>query len=782
MECIRRRADQVILDITYKLCNLECNTTSDDDIIYDKDNIHPSTALIQLLFTKSPDGTDNDKCLFHHLSYETKKHMHEIILEHIKQLKEFVHHEMELIQLIISNQYNNDEDIYLFIIQTFNWVNTLFDEKMVDDWDKDQYGPMILIMIDGILKMNNYTNIRDKYLDVIYDTLDTIFRVYKHQKIFKGICKDNYVYMFVLVFKQYSFQDQRGKELKKVISQTIRKELWVDESNDQWDSQVSCDFFKEYITTIFMDAHNYDYFIPPEQPNDLINVQYWNGWKKEERELIADQLRVFSAYHHPKILSILFQHFKQCLTQTWKDKLIVLNLLNMLETWSLPDHRAKKWIKYFSIDFLKTVISETLKEDNILVQCELLEFIKQFGIVPYYWKRKMIIKSIEFRDIIKEAFNHIIINQASPPHPRLLYSLINACDDSSDSPGIQIKQIFSTEPFWQEYIVNLVLKSVQSNQKVVISRALALITRYPVPQFTTNLKALSTTVIALLDRFQIDDDILSGVIRFFNHTHQLGFKETNQLIQRILFSQQYEPIQINHFVERSLIKWIGDSANNLSIYLPTIMKRIIDQQIEYFCIDSFLIMYKQPHQATNQYIQHLITIAIQLNTSDVIEKTKIAELLSILFTRTVEYKGGNITTDQILQIIDLIVQTQLQSGGYGDGHTEVGDLIKILVSMDDQWNTIEMISSRVIDRVVDCINQNMESEHLSKSGVELVVDFYNLANPIVPPIITISPTTEKISYFEWIDRLILVFKKSYDHSYHKDIIKKLKLLKENKLK
>ncbi|EGG22982.1 hypothetical protein DFA_05112 [Cavenderia fasciculata] len=29
MECIRRRADQVIPDITYKLCNLECNITVD---------------------------------------------------------------------------------------------------------------------------------------------------------------------------------------------------------------------------------------------------------------------------------------------------------------------------------------------------------------------------------------------------------------------------------------------------------------------------------------------------------------------------------------------------------------------------------------------------------------------------------------------------------------------------------------------------------------------------------------------------------------------------------
>ncbi|EGG22970.1 hypothetical protein DFA_05100 [Cavenderia fasciculata] len=35
----------------------------------------------------------------------TSKHMHELLLNHIKQSKEeFVHHEMELIQLMLSNQ------------------------------------------------------------------------------------------------------------------------------------------------------------------------------------------------------------------------------------------------------------------------------------------------------------------------------------------------------------------------------------------------------------------------------------------------------------------------------------------------------------------------------------------------------------------------------------------------------------------------------------------------------------------------------------------------------
>ncbi|EGG22987.1 hypothetical protein DFA_05117 [Cavenderia fasciculata] len=74
---------------------------------YDKDNTHPVTALIQLLFTKSPDGTENDKCLFHHLSYETKKHIHELLLNHIKQLRKFNNHEIELIQLIYQDRPTN---------------------------------------------------------------------------------------------------------------------------------------------------------------------------------------------------------------------------------------------------------------------------------------------------------------------------------------------------------------------------------------------------------------------------------------------------------------------------------------------------------------------------------------------------------------------------------------------------------------------------------------------------------------------------------------------------
>ncbi|EGG22968.1 hypothetical protein DFA_05098 [Cavenderia fasciculata] len=603
IECIRQRADQVILDITYKLCNLERNTAApddDDDLIYDKDNTHPSTALIQLLLIKSPNGTDNDKCLFHHLSYETKKHMHQLVLNHIKQLKKFVNYEMGLIQLMLSNHYH------------------------------------------------------------------------------------------------------RGKDLKRSILQTASRRL----SLSEWDSPTGCEIFKEYIKMIFLDAHNDDYFIPPQLPSDHMNVKKWKK-DPQEREIITNQIRSFTVTHHQQVLSILFEHFKQYLTQTsWKDKLIVLKLLNMFNYNNMDYKKGEdcKWKTYFSIDFLKTVISETLKEDNVLVQCELVEFIKQFCSIPYYLD--MIVDSIEFRDIIKEAFNHIIINQASP-YPRLLYFLIKACDPCNYRLGQQIKRIFKTEPFWQEYIVNL------------------------------SLKALSTTIITLLDRFKNDKDILDHVIRFFNHTHRLGLKEINQLIQRILFSkqQQYQPDQINRFVNVYLIEWICRVEKKFSIYLPSVMKRIIiDQPITIdFWIDGLLSLYQQSNA------------------------------------------GGNITTDQISQIIDLIVQTANQKDR--DYYSEIGQLIKILVSMDDQWNTIAMISSRVIDMVVDWINQNMELGNESfHSAAELVVDFYDQIN-IIPPSITISPTTEKISYSEWIDRLILVF-----HSYyHRDIIKKLKQLKKKKI-
>ncbi|EGG22973.1 hypothetical protein DFA_05103 [Cavenderia fasciculata] len=779
--------------------------------IYDKDNIHHVTGLIQLLLIKSPNGTDNDKCLFPQLSYETKKHMHELLLNHFKQLRRFNNHEMELIQLMLSNHYNNDKDIYLFIIQTFNWFNVWLSKK-VKYRNKDQYGSLSLIMIHGIIRMNNYdAHIRDKYLDVIYDTLDTIFRVYGDGEIFSSIIHGP-IYMFLLVLKEYSFQDQRGRELKRRISNIVfndlSKRLF---SFDEWDSQIGCDFFKDYITIVFLDAHNDQYFIPPEQSNDYMDVEDWkkdNRTRVEERELLCKQIRSFSTDYHPIVLSILFEHFKKCLTQTsWKDKLIVLKLLNMFDYNNMDYKKGKecKWKTYFSFDFLKTVISETLKEDNVLVQCELVEFIRLFCYIPYY--RWMVVDSIEFRDIIKEAFIYII-DQASSPHPRLIYFLIEACDPRAYGRlGRQIKEIFYTDPFWQECIVNLVLKSVQSNHK--------------------SLKALSTTIIALLDSFQKDKDILDHVIGFFNHTHQLGFKETNQLIQRILFSkqqQQYQPDQINRFVNVYLVGWIGNSASNLSIYLPLVMKRILGQPIDQDCIRSLLILYKQSHKSTNQYIQYLITPIIQLYTNtkidNVNEKTNVAELLSLLFTRTVEYKGihhqestrlfqqildtftapptpsslypfniiyhnikrlcvitdivqqiivtrGNITTDQILQIIDLIVQTLqlIHSNDNNREHlSEIGQLIQILVSMDYQWNTIAMISSRVIDMVVDWINQNMELGHKSfHSTVELVVDFYDQIN-IIPPSITISPTTEKISYSEWIDRLILV-ETGYGHSY-----------------
>ncbi|EGG22969.1 hypothetical protein DFA_05099 [Cavenderia fasciculata] len=759
MKHLQQRADQVILDIVYRVCNLECNIASDDgdDLIYDqKQSLHPSLALIYLLFIQLPDGTENDKCLFHHLSYETKKHMHEIILEHIKQLKEFVHHEMELIQLMLSNQY-------------------------------------------GIIRMNNYdAHIRDKYLDVIYDTLDTIFGVYKDPNISKSVCRDKPVYMFLLVLKEYSFQDQR-----------------------------------EYIKTIFLDAHNDGYFIP-QQPNDYMDAEDWNNplfydnvFDSEEysdieyeKPIIAKKIRSFKATQH-QVLSILFEHFNRCLTQTsWKDKLIVLKLLNMF------DHVYKDWKTYFSIDLLKTVISESLKEDNELVQCELLEFIYQFCNMPYYIK--MFVNNIEFPDIIKEVFNHII-NQASP-YPRLLSSLIKVCEDRRNHNQFaseMLKKLFPTELLWQECIVNLTLKSVQSNHWEVIDSAISFVytfTYHHIPQFTS-LKALSTAIIGLLDRFQNDDNILEHVLEFFDRIIvQLGFKEINQLVQRILFSKQYQPDQIDNFVSVYLIQWIGKSVNNLSIYLPSAMKiLLLDQPIDrYFCIDSLVKMYKQPHKTTNQYIQHLITPMIQLHASPTTythttEKAKASKLLSLLFTRTVEYKGihhqestllfqqildslaeaipydlsrtdpdvlellryhlaaatkmveqiilrrGNITTDQILQIIDLIVQAQ---------HYTISTYLEFRRSWDE-LPEIDILGYRL-----DQSKYGINKKRLP-SKVELVIDFYDELN-IFPLSITMSPT-EEISYSEWIDRLMVALEKNTSYS-PRDLTKELKQIKEKLIK
>ncbi|EGG22971.1 hypothetical protein DFA_05101 [Cavenderia fasciculata] len=805
MKDLQQRADQVILDIAYRVCNLEYNIASDDDddLIYDqKQSPHPSLALIYLLFIQLPDGTENDKCLFHHLSYETKKHMHELLLNHIKQSKEFIHHEKELIQLMLSNQY-------------------------------------------GIIRMNNYdAHIRDKYLDVIYDTLDTIFGVYKDPNISKSVCRDKPVYMFLLVLKEYSFQDQRGKELKRMISQTVFLEL----SDTEWTNQISCDFLKEYIKTIFLDAHNDGYFVP-QQPNDYMDAEDWNNPLfyanvfdskkysdiKYEKPMLAKKIQSFKATQH-QVLSILFEHFNRCLTQTsGKDKLIVLKL------WNMFNHKSIEWKTYFSIDLLKTVISESLKEDNELVQCELLEFIYQFCNMPYYID--MLINSIEFRDIINDVFNHII-NQA-PPYSRLLSSLIKVCDqdchNKNQFASLMLKKLFPTEPLWQECIVNLALKSVQSNHREVIDSAISFVytfTYHHIPQFTS-LKALSTAIIGLLDRFQNDDKILEHVIELFGRIIvRLGPKEINQLVQRILFSKQYKQNQINTFVRRYLIQWIGKSVNNLSIYLPSAMKIILlHQPIDRYSIDRLVIMYKQPHKTTNRYIQHLITPMFQLHASpttysNTTEKAKASQLLSILYTRTAEYKGihhqestllfqqildslaeampsdlsrtdpdalellryhlaaatkmvkqiilreGNITTDQILQIIDLIVQAQHYTiNTYSefrrswDELPEIDILVKILVSMDDQWNTIEMIASSVIDMVVDWINQNMGSTKSDLSSkVELVIDFYDQLN-IVPPSITISPT-EEISYSEWIDRLMVALEKNTR------LTKELKQIKE----
>ncbi|EGG22979.1 hypothetical protein DFA_05109 [Cavenderia fasciculata] len=611
MKDLQQRADQVILDIVYRVCNLECNIASDDgdDLIYDqKQSPHPSLALIYLLFIQLPDGTDNDKCLFHHLSYETKKHMHELLLNHIKQSKEFVHHEKELIQLILSNQY-------------------------------------------GIIRMNNYdAHIRDKYLDVIYDTLDTIFRVYKDPNISKSVCRDKPVYMFLLVLKEYSFQDQRGKELKRMISQTVFLEL----SDTEWTNQISCDFLKEYIKTIFLDAYNDGYFVP-QQPNDYMDAEDWNN---------------------PLFYANVF------------------------------DSKKYSDIK---------VISESLKEDNELVQCELLEFIYQFCNMPYYID--MLINSIEFRDIIKDVINHII-NQASP-YPRLLSSLIKVCDQDcynhNQFASEMLKKLFPTEPLWQECIVNLALKSVQSNHREVIDSAISFVytfTYHHIPQFTS-LKALSTAIIGLLDCFQNDDKILRTV-EYKGIHHQ----ESTLLFQQIL--------------------------DSLAKAMPSNLSR------------------------TNPDVLELLRYHLAAATK-MVEQIILGE--------------GNITTDQILQIIDLIVQAQHYTiNTYSefrwswDELPEIDILVKTLVSMDDQWNTIEMISFHVIDMVVDWINRYLRSTKSDlPSKVELVIDFYDQLN-IVPPSITISPR-KKISYSEWIDRLIVALEKNTSYS-PRDLTEELKQIKE----
>ncbi|EGG15570.1 hypothetical protein DFA_10412 [Cavenderia fasciculata] len=525
-----------ILKYVYMVCQLNVNNNNNN-------NNWIREICLQLindcLLTRSQD------CILDDLTNETKIAIRSMILDTFER-------NLRLVCLLLVNHYDsgrNDEEIFrIGIIKWFNNRNNNNNNNIC------QQQSIIESLLFALSKVKQ----------PCHSVLDIIWRLYYKNRSLGE--KD--ILMFFSIFKHYQFNEQ---QLKQEITNNIYNNLLP--KSELWKNKDIKSFFKQTISILFQHAYNDDYFIPQQQQDNYnIDQHYYKSNQKPKP--IFQFLKSISLKDHEILYTIIFEYCQIFLNSTsWKEKLIVLGILNLLELKEYT-FTNKLLPKQFILD---SIIYPLIDDQNLLVQYELIIFLVKMA------------NSKGIRDIGNQSFYQDVIDRAfeksfKSNHPHLIKQVESFFFSSISSykhpRGSKIDSIVTTK--LDPFIISLIFKSEKENIFKVIN-------------------------------------FFDGIVMINNNRR----KYLNIIINRILFTSMCGDKQmVDRFIFSYLLDWIFDGyiGKDVIIYLPFIMKRIIAQRSRDASIENTILrLCKQFPDKLYSYMNRLIPLSIELHQNNISE-------------------------------------------------------------------------------------------------------------------------------------------------------------------
>ncbi|EGG15561.1 hypothetical protein DFA_10403 [Cavenderia fasciculata] len=384
--------DQDVLDLVHKLCE---NTTGNKVClvlhhIFIINFINTFFIVVESFFNllckylEVRDEYDNKKinqdCVLDGLSNEAKIEIRSLLLDTFEGCKDPYSNLKNVVELLLTNRYkqeSKDEEIFRFGI--IKWYHTILKYKEKDCGTK--YNNLISpSTIESVLVALSKIKQPSRSI-LVFETLNNIWRQHYKDRL---ILEDREIKMFISIYKHYQFRDNEQQVLlKQEITNSIYN--YLDPKSDLWTNKEFQIFFKQTIGILFQNTYKDEYFIPHQFEKDY--DLYKSGIKQFSLMGLEQPSARFKFLHHLHlddkiILLSIMEYLKESFTNaspTWKEKLIVLRVLNYIESFTSTNDPLLYVLKD-SILIQRIFSSGT--QDNVLVHYELLRFLTKLNRDP----------------------------------------------------------------------------------------------------------------------------------------------------------------------------------------------------------------------------------------------------------------------------------------------------------------------------------------------------------------------------------------------------------------
>ncbi|EGG15555.1 hypothetical protein DFA_10397 [Cavenderia fasciculata] len=505
-------------------------------------------------------------------------------------------------RLVNSNRtaYFTFEKVSLFFSSVYaSSINdriSIFEDQ--DNHQNNAFGLWVSI-IDTVLFALSKIKQQCYSESLIFETLDAIWRL--HYKENRVIIKTEQIHIFLSIFKHYQFKDNQ-LQLQQDITNLIYNNL--PPRSPILKTKEFQLFFKQTIGILLLNAYDDDYFIPQRFEQDY--DQFMIDWNKENYKPTCQQPKSRFMFlqsislEYRTLFNLVLDYFKVILKETastttsWKDKLVFLGLLNYMA--SSGHQHGNPFLSLLSDPVLQIMISG-LNQDNVLVHLELFKFLFKFDYTVIYGSM--------FRLIVNDVWKGIVKRKEESVQPRILFTLCTFIKDTGDLS------------FYLDVTDEIFERSLQSDTYVA-QYAKTLIIEQP----HIAGPRLLPSILSFLDHS--DGEYRTDMVfQYFGRHKSTIFNNRKYLkiIMTRLLLVQLDIQAIDLFIY-NLFDWIFLSesfATNLVIYLPFILKRILDRpttdekRLVKFCEKlppNFLYPYinHQQQTTTNQYFQQLLDL------------------------------------------------------------------------------------------------------------------------------------------------------------------------------
>ncbi|EGG15563.1 hypothetical protein DFA_10405 [Cavenderia fasciculata] len=640
IQSITETSEQDILDLVHKLC---------DNTFDDKESISITLRrLCKYLAVRDKNDYNkmNQDCVVDGLTNETKIKIRSLLLDTFEGCKDNSNLK-KLIELLLTNRYkrdSNDEEIFRFGI--IKWFNNVLKHQSNENGIRTNMLISTSTIYSVLVVLSNIK--QPCQSELVFETLEAIWRLHYKGDDIKTL-KEIDILILITIFKHYQFRDnQQQVQLKQDIINSIYNCLSsLSHLLKNKEFQV---FFKQTIGILFQSAYDDEYFIPQQQSQleeDKDSFKQFSILRKMGNEP-QQRFRFLQCIdlNDQTIFTIILDHLKESLSitttpPTWKDKLIVLKVLNYIDALSMNYNSGIGSLLsvILNSNILQRIFSfET--QDNVLVHYELLVFIFKLTQDPD------VLESSSF--IINEGWQCIINHKQDPIHALTLYTLCYFIN-------VTKKKVFS-----QDLIDQVFEQSLQSNHKYLVDHAKELVLN------NTCLvsERLAPFMIGFLDTMNGVMET-NNIIKYFNSLETSSAKTKREYLNRLamrmllLFKPPnfaHHNMKMNSFIFTYLLGWIldGSIGKNAVIYLPAIMKVMITQLISYSDIDRLVRICEKFPDKVYSYMNHLIPRAI-----DVFNDANHTKLMMCLLTICLQFSQTDqqlAASNQLFQhIIDIFV-------------------------------------------------------------------------------------------------------------------------------